>query len=349
MASALKPIYRCSSCGNSGCGMTKTLIQRLARRAAATLLALATLLLSGAGVAADTALVFTAPGKTFNEVVSGISGDLEEALNFSVHVLDKNTQVFEITKQITKHRPKVIVLIENNAIKLYAKYQKAHPKQQFVPSVAIAALFVDNFLGEVKNATAIRYEIPAVTSVVNMRSILKQKVRKVGVVHRQWMTPMITENTVYCRAEGIELIAISIPNKSKKLDKQLRNGLKSLLNQKVDALWVINDNALLNSKMLRSAWFPVIKKSKIPVIVGIRPLLNSRWNFGTFAVVPDHYALGVQAASIIEEIMEEGWQIGDREIEQPISVKKIVNITVLNNKQLKYKSKALQNFDEVVY
>jgi ABC-type uncharacterized transport system substrate-binding protein len=173
-------------------------------------------------------------------------------------------------------------------------------------------------------------------------------VQRVGVVHRQWMNRLIMQNAAYCRTEGIELVSVSIPNKSKILDKKLKQGLKSLLDKKIDALWVLNDNALLNTGMLRTAWLPIVAQSEIPVIVGIEPLLSSKLNLGSFAIVPDHYALGVQAASIIADIMEEGWQIGERTIEQPVSVKKMVNLTVLANKGLGYKPKALQNIDQVI-
>ena len=311
-------------------------------------IALLLLALPTASFAEDTALILTAQGKAFSEVVNGISGDLEEELNFETYIIGKGSKVSEIEAQIKKHKPKIIILVENNSIKLYEKYQKANPGVDFPPSVAVAALFVDRFIAKLKNATGIRYEIPAVTSIVNMRSVLSGKIKKVGVVHRKWMTKLIEENAKYCRSEGIELVSIAIPNKDSKLDKKLKSGLKSLLNQKVDAIWVLNDNVLLNRKMIGNAWLPVIGKARLPVIVGIKPMLSTKLNFGSFAVVPDHYALGVQAASIIGEIMDEDWEIGDRDIEQPVSVKKVVNVTVLNNKKVKYREDRLSAMDEVV-
>jgi len=296
----------------------------------------------------DKGLIFTSEGEAFREAVNGIIGDLEEDLSFVTVTLTKDSKASDIAKQIKKHQPKVIVLIENNSVKLYGAYQKANPEADFPPSVALAALFVDRFLKNIKNATGIRYEIPAVTSIVNMRSVVSKEIRKVGVVHRAWMKGMIEQNAKYCAAEGIELVSVSIPNKDSKLDQKLKSGLKSLIDKGVDALWVINDNALLNGKMIRGAWIPVVGKAKLPVIVGIEPLLNTKLNFGSFAIVPDHYALGVQAASIIGEIMEEDWEIGDRDLEQPVSVKKIVNTKVLEKKKVKYSKESLNAMDKVV-
>lgn len=295
-----------------------------------------------------TALVFTAQGQAFNEVVAGITGDLEEELNFETYMIGKSSKVSEIEEQIKKHQPKIIILVENNSINLYSRYQKKNPNAEFPPAIAVAALFVDRFLANLKNTTGIRYEIPAVTSIVNMRSVLSAKVKKVGVVHRKWMKGLIEQNAKYCQAEGIELVPIELPNKDSNMDKKLSNGLKTLIDQGIDALWVLNDNALLNGKMIRSSWLPTIGNAKLPVIVGIRPMLNTKLNFGSFAIVPDHYALGVQTASIIGEIMEEGWELGDRDIEQPVSVKKVVNVSVLNNKKVKYIQEKLTSMDEVV-
>lgn len=296
----------------------------------------------------DTALVFSAQGQAFSEVVAGIIGDLEEDLKFETYMIGKSSKVSEIDEQIKKHKPKIIILVENSSINLYAKYQKANPNADFPPAVAVAALFVDRFISNLKNATGIRYEIPAVTSIVNMRSVLSKDVKKIGVVHRKWMSGLIEQNAKYCAAEGIELVSVELPNKDSNMDKKLTKGLKTLIDKDVDGLWVLNDNALLNGKMIRSSWLPTVGRSKLPVIVGIRPMLNTKLNFGSFAIVPDHYALGVQAASLIGEIMEEDWEIGDRDIEQPVSVKKVVNVSVLNNKKVKYRQERLSAMDEVV-
>jgi hypothetical protein len=295
----------------------------------------------------DVGLIFTTQGKAFEEVAQGIMGDLEEDLSFVTVTLDKKSTVSDVSGAIKKHNPKVIVLVENNSLRLYEKYQKENPKASFPPSVAVAALFVDRYLSKLKNATGIRYEIPAVTSIVNMRSVITKKVRKVGVVHREWMKSTIEQNAKYCKAEGIELVSISLPNKGKKLESQLKSGLKKL-SKDVDAIWVLNDNVLLNGKMIRSAWLPTIGKAKLPVIVGIKQILSTKLNFGSFAIVPDHYNLGVQAASIIGELMDDDWEIGDRDIEQPVSVKKVVNVAVLKKKSVKYNEDKLSAMDEVV-
>ncbi len=295
------------------------------------------------------ALILTAKGDAFEQVISGIKGDIEEdELSFQTVEIEKTTSVKEIEAAIKKTAPKVILLIGNSSINLYTQYQESNPGATFPPSIALAALFVDKFISNIKNASGIRYEIPAVISLVNMRSIIKSPIKSVGVIHREWMSSLIEENRKYLEAEGIKLVAVELPNKDSNINQKLESGLQQLKNKSVDAIWVLNDNEILNGKSIGQIWIPQLSKTDIPVLVGVKPLLNTKYNFGTFAIVPDHYALGVQAASILYELMDENWEMGDRDITQPISVKKIVNVSVLDNKSIPYHKSKLQEVDEVI-
>jgi len=293
-------------------------------------------------------LVLTANGEAFTKVVSGMTVELEEDINFNKLFIEKNTSTKEIDKAITTTTPKLIVLVGNSSIKSYMEYQKNNPKKSFPPSLAVSALFVDKLVTKLKNTIGIRYEIPAVTSIVNLRSVMSKPIKKVGVVYREWMTNLIVENQKYCTPEGIELVSYILPNKDSDMTDKLKNGIETLLKKGVDALWVVNDNTLLNGNTLSSAWLPTIGSKDIPVIVGIEPLLASNLNFGTFAVFPDHYALGSQAASVIGEIMDDDWNIEGREIEQPLSVKKMINIAVMTKKGIPFKSEKLSEMDHVI-
>jgi hypothetical protein len=47
----------------------------------------------------------------------------------------------------------------------------------------------------------------------------------------------------------------------------------------------------------------------IPAIVGAPSLVSATHSFGTFAVLPDHTALGVQAAGLLFDIADSGWSL----------------------------------------
>ena len=42
-------------------------------------------------------------------------------------------------------------------------------------------------------------------------------------------------------------------------------------------------------------------------------------------VLPDHYALGSQAAGILQDIQDRSWMVDTPKVEQPLSVLKILN------------------------
>lgn len=296
---------------------------------------------------ADTVLVFKTQGAVFQEVYSGIKEDLGEDIHFVDITVTKKTAPSLIAGNINSQAPKLIILIGNIAVKHYTKYQKNNNAKTFPPSFIIAALYADRLVKKVKNSTGILYEIPAVISMVNLRSLIKKPVRRVGVLHRKWMKKFIQSNQAFCKNENIELINIVLPNKDRNMAKLVKNGINDIASR-IDALWVLNDNALLNSKVLSKGWLPALKRFNKPIVVGVEPLLASRLNFGSFAIVPDHYALGVQGAGVIAEIMDNDWSIEDISLEQPVSIKKILNMTISQNRHILIHDSKLDEVDKVI-
>lgn len=297
-------------------------------------------------LAMDRALVIRGQNHVFDEILLGIRDDLEKELILVEMVIDKNTSNKNIEQVFNKNAPRLIILMGNKAVNLYGKYQSSHDSSNFPPAVVIGALFIDKFALNLKNTTAIRYEIPAVTSVVTLRSILDKPINKIGVVYREWMSEIIEENRKYCEAEDIELIGIELPNKIKNVSKSIKLALNKLSSE-VDALWILNDNNLLTKESLIKTWIPHRKNSKLPAIVGIKQFV-SQIKLGSFAVVPDNYALGAQAAGIIFEIKDNNWLLESTEIQHPVSVNTFINVTDLAEKGLSFQSKNLNQVDEII-
>lgn len=116
----------------------------------------------------------------------------------------------------------------------------------------------------------------------------------------------------------------------------------------IDAIWVLNDNALLNQSTITKAWIPVLKKSNMPVIVGVESLIATKFNLGTYAVVPDHYALGVQGADMLANIMDAGWVVSDVAVEQPLSVKKIINLNISQKRKISILPDKLHRLNKII-
>ena len=110
----------------------------------------------------------------------------------------------------------------------------------------------------------------------------------------------------------------------------------------------LNDNILLAEKVLKFGWLKHTKKLKIPIIVGVKPLLSPTLNFGSFATLPDLNALGLQAAEMLLDFHDNGWPTTGSVIEQPVSVRKIINKTFFDKKKLAIDLKAIEHLDEIL-
>jgi hypothetical protein len=278
--------------------------------------------------AKDKILVLRRDGKDFETALRGLTEELKAEFEFKDKKIQKKTEVNEIRTEIATVHPKIIVLMDNSAINLYRRYQaELNVGDTILPSISIMGVYIKDAISEIKNACGISYEIPIVTSIVNLRSVLGTSMKRVGVIHREFLNDFILKNREFCRMEGIEIIDISLPNKSNDYKKLLRNSLKTLFEEKnIDVLWVPNDNAFLNVENIQGVWIPAVKKEKTPVVVGVELLVNPKLDFGTFAVLPDHVALGSQAAEMIYDIMDNEWKCENGRVDPPLAVFKIINL-----------------------
>ncbi|MDM8558681.1 hypothetical protein [Candidatus Parabeggiatoa sp. HSG14] len=274
----------------------------------------------------ESLLVIRVAGKNFEQVVLGLSEELTDDFFLHELIVDKTTKKHQIASKIKKVSPKIVVLMDNISINLYKGYQKGLPQSvSIIPSVSVMASFMDMAIKNLENATGIFYEVPLVTSVVNLRAILSSNsFDKVGVVHREFMYPAISFNQNYCVREDVELITYSIPNKGN-IQSELKTALNKL-GKEVNAFWIPNDNRLINAELFNSIWIPFAKEFQKPIITGVESLIAPKFKFGTFAVIPDPVQLGTQAAEIVFEAMDNDWEVETGEVEPPRSVYKIINL-----------------------
>jgi len=99
---------------------------------------------------------------------------------------------------------------------------------------------------------------------------------------------------------------------------------------KVDAIWMLNDNALVRSPdFVDDAWRAELTDAKVPLIVGVPNLVEPGSPLATLAVVPDHEALGLQAANLLFELSENDWQVERFPVELPLSVRTVVDLKLV--------------------
>lgn len=296
--------------------------------------------------AADGVVVFRKSGKAFDDVVKGVRDELREDFIVVEKILDKTATLDTVATVMDEWRPKCVVLMDNTIIRVYRDYQATlDSSTQSVPTVSLMAVMVSDAISGLENASGIEYEIPIVTGIINLRSVLGRPVRRVGVVYRGILGEFIRANRVLCDREGIELVTVSLPNRSGRFRIDVREALRKLFERRIEALWVPNDNVLLRADIIRGTWMPALRNSKIPVVVGVEVLVEPRLNFGTFAVIPDHVALGAQAAEMVFDIRDNGWKCENGRVYPPLAIIKVINLPHMRRK-FNVSEKKLEEIDK---
>ncbi len=310
-----------------------------------------------------TAVTQTTPTKTimvvrpdnshFARATAGLQHHLDQDLdlrNFYVSKQDKQRRgrkLKQFHQAVLESKPRLFVLMNNYSVEFLRDFQALHPEYKETPCLVMMAVFAEKAVSRLPNATAIRYEIPAITNLVNLRALMKTPIRRVGVIYRPHLREDVANQIELCRKEKIELTAVEIEN-GWGMPRRIRRALKTLVNDKeIDALWVINDSELLSPRLIQRSWNPALQDFQKPVVTGVENFVSNPRLIGSFAVVPDHYDLGHQASELLSHIRETDWQATDVPVSYPFSVRKILNLDKINT-AFTLRDHALLEIDQVI-
>jgi hypothetical protein len=296
---------------------------------------------------AKTILVVMPTQLTADRIWVGMKGELSSDFNLASVRFDDDASVFAMSEAIRRTAPACIVLMNNSNVRLYARYQKALPEgTQFPPAIIVMTSFLQETVKSIKNATGISYEIPGAVQFVKVRSMIDAPVRRVGVVYRNGFADFVAEQRRLASREGIDLVGSEVSQDPSR--GEISDALASLVDrERVDAVWVLNDEALLSPRMLSSVWLSSSNpRHRMPVIVGAPNLVTKESPVGTFAIMPDDVALGIQTANLIFDIADDGWMVKGRDVSLPISIKTVVDADEVRQKFV-FKAGALEGVDKV--
>jgi hypothetical protein len=274
----------------------------------------------------DTVLVLGPRIAAANEVVNGLTDELADHYQIVERTVTAETSAETLAQIIRELEPRALVLLDNPTVRRYRAFQAAQPPgTPFPPAVVLMAAFLEQASAGLQNATGISYEVPAVTGFVNLRSLLGRPLRKIGVLYRRGFEGFVARQGELAAAEGFTLAERTLDEGDRL--KAVKRGLRRLLDyDHVDAIWVLNDSALLCPELLARAWLPVLRHGHVPVMVGVPSLVSAKLAFGTFAVLPDHRALGRQAAGLIDNLAEANWAVGAHRPLLPVAVEKVLDV-----------------------
>jgi len=265
----------------------------------------------------------------FVEVRKSLVSEVQKSFNIHTLAVAPETTVADLASAIRTVGPVCVVLMNNATMNLYREYQTANPTVAMPPAVLLMASFVEEVQSRLRRTTGIAYEVPGVTAFVQLRSVISAPINRVGVIYRPAFRTFVERQKFLAAKEHVELIAVSVPNDV--TADGLREALHSLAKKsKVDAVWMLNDNGLLqDEEFVDDAWRLELNEARLPLIVGVPNLVEPNSPLGTLAVVPDHEALGLQAANLLFDLSENDWRVETHPVELPLSVKTVVDVRLV--------------------
>jgi hypothetical protein len=279
----------------------------------------------GAGSAAATILVAMPDTPQTRQVWSGLADELGKQYRLVAVRVDGADAADVIGEGIRRHTPAALVLMNNPTVAAYRSYQRIVGGDRFPPAVIVMTSFLTGHVTHVLCATGISYEVPLITVVTNLRKLIASPLERIGVIVRGSQRAFVAGQAELARREQINVTEQEVsadPNSS-----ELKWALRRIKGQ-IDALWILNDDRLLTPRLITEGWLPGLNERPFcPTIVGAASLVSARQPFGTFAVLPDHVALGAQAADLMFDIADQGWQIpGDAQVQLPLSTTTAVDL-----------------------
>jgi hypothetical protein len=273
-----------------------------------------------------TILVAMPSSPDFVDARRGLVAEVQRSFNVATLLVTRDTPVADIAAAIESAKPACVVLMNNVTLGMFQAYEATHMDRPALPTVVIMTSLLDEVRTQLRRVAGISYEVPGVTAFVNLRAIIETPINRVGVVYRPVFRNFINRQKELSVKEHVAIIGRELPRDFTADD--LRMALRSLITQdRVDALWMLNDNLLVrDAQFLDDTWRAELRVAKLPLIVGVSNLVDPTTSLGTLAVVPDHEALGLQAANLVFDLADTGWRVERHGIDLPLSVKTIVDL-----------------------
>lgn len=251
-----------------------------------------------------------------------------------------------IAEGLKRYQPSGLVLMNNPTVEGYRRLQSASQSGRFPPAVIVMSSFLEGTRAHLRLSTGISYEVPLITVVTNLRKLIATPIDRIGVIHRPRFDGFVTRQAALAGREQTVVVREKVshaPNSS-----EIKRALRRL-KQRCDAIWVLNDNRLLTPQLLAEGWLGGLNERPwVPTIVGAASLVSPNQSFGTFAVLPDHTALGAQAANLILDIAGNDWSLPPETAAQlPLSTTTTVDLKQAQER-FALRSSALAQVDRVL-
>lgn len=293
----------------------------------------------------DAVLVFLPDSAATRQAWQSLRDELGDSFDVLTREVSEHSTEADLEREIQSVQPRCLMLLGNSASNLYLKYQHEYPGP-YLPAVVLMTSFFEQQYPLFQNVTGVSYEVPGITTFVNLRTFVYRPIQRVGVLHRGLFQSYVEQQARLASQEQIQLVPLEMSRSPS--PHEIRKGLDRLIHdEKVDALWVLNDNMLLKPELIAKGWLSILHKNPIAVVVGVGSLVDARLHFGSFAMLPDHAALGVQASNLVFRLRDEGWDAKALPPELPLSIQSVVDLG-WTRAHLQFREDAIERIDRIV-
>jgi hypothetical protein len=280
------------------------------------------------------------------EVWTGLRDELAHDYELVAVRIEGPGSAADLAAAMGRYRPSGVVLMNNPTVAAYRAYQQQAGQERFPPAVVVMTSFFDGHLPQLVTATGISYEIPLITVVTNLRKVISSPVERVGVIVRPSLRGFVQRQAALAAREQVQVIEqpVSASPNSSEIKWALRR-----LKHHIDALWILNDDRLLTPRLIVDGWLPGLnERPYYATIVGAAALVSPGQSFGTFAVLPDHTALGVQAAGMVFDLADNNWQLpAGAPVQLPVSTTTTIDLGQVRER-FTLRADGLQHVDRIV-
>jgi hypothetical protein len=293
----------------------------------------------------DAVLVFLPASTATRQAWQSLRDELGDSFDVRTREVSEDSTEEDVEREILAVRPRCLLLLGNSASNLYLRYQQRRPGP-FLPAVVLMTSYFEQQYRLFQNVTGVSYEVPGITTFVNLRTFVYRPIQRVGVLHRELFRTYVEQQARLASLEQVQLVPVEMsPSPG---PHEIRRALDRLIREeRVDALWVLNDNVLLKPELIAKGWLKILHKDPIAVVVGVGSLVDTRLHFGSFAMLPDHGALGVQASNLVFRLREEGWNARAVPPELPLSIQSVVDLA-WTRAHLQFREDAIDRIDRIV-
>ena len=296
--------------------------------------------------AASSVLVLMDSAAESELTLIGLEEELGVELALDVRWVTPATSIADVLKMLHELAPPSVVLKGDRAIGIYqgalAVWSGAKPPA----AVVIGGSHHGGNGQQVPNAVMLSDHVAGITSFVSLRAITKAPIRRVGVIYREGAEDFIRNQGALALQEKIELVGRSVGTEH--TDRDLSHALRELLSEDtIDALWVLDDDALVSAAQVEKIWLPSLREHAKPVVVNSPKLVAPQVRFGMFAVLPDHVALGARAAEQVLDLQADAWRVPSGEVATAVSVRKVLLLSI-HDDHLALRAGVHRHMDQVI-